>query len=100
MSFRLLQSNTLNSQESFKSKDALINSLEELVRIFTKNFTALLFNKLNENYMTTLDQEYQITFNIVKIWKYLCEEHNQEFQEVFFKEIKINYQKIQERKRV
>ena len=89
---RLLQTNTQESQDDLKiifsevifydNKKLIERLIIYLMIIFFKNWD-LSISKINEDYM--------LAVIIVKILKYLCEEHNNYFQRMMFEKIKLNY---------
>ncbi len=61
-----------------------------IINLFFENLLCIIFSscnpssvKINENYLTSL--------LIIKIFKYLCEEHYKNFQKIFFTKLKFDY---------
>jgi len=80
-----LQKDTSNSQKdllnllNMKSK---IIDLNIIIEYFFKNFISLIFTHFNPS-LLCLSDEYNICCLIIKNFKFFCEEHNQDFQEIF-----------------
>jgi hypothetical protein len=87
----------------FKKKDSLVEidlndikinenqpvvDLEYLLNIFIENLLSAMFRNCNPSPVSE-NEDYKIAYMIIKIFKYMCEEHNVSFQTIFFKEIKI-----------
>ena len=75
---------------------------DEFLNIYLDNFETLGLNKLVDEFIinmntfilsssnpgnSSLNDNYIISVNILKILKYFCEEHNNDFQKIFFKEL-------------
>lgn len=95
--FKLLQLETLESQKSiinyFSNNDNnIVHFLNYMLNLFLIFFTNIILE--NNNGLNNPNINYQVTFNIIKILKYLCEEHNQIFQEKFHLELKIFFEDI------
>jgi hypothetical protein len=88
---RFLQYDTTEIQ-----KDAIIlNEASQInfnyaMEIFCYNLVGIFYNYSNPT-ITIFNQNYYDAINMIKIFKYLCEEHNQYFQAIFFKELKFEY---------
>ena len=91
---------TLNSLEKNTLVDIDLNDikinenqpvvdLEYLLNIFIENLLSTIFRNCNPSPVSE-NEDYKITYMIIKIFKYMCEEHNVSFQTIFFNEIKIN----------
>ena len=63
--------------------------LEYLLNIFIENLLSAMFRNCNPSVVSE-NEDYKIAYMIIKIFKYMCEEHNVSFQTIFFNEIKIN----------
>ena len=63
--------------------------LEYLLNIFIENLLSAMFRNCNPSPVSE-NEDYKIAYMIIKIFKYMCEEHNVSFQTIFFNEIKIN----------
>ena len=63
--------------------------LEYLLNIFIENLLSAIFRNCNPSPVSE-NEDYKIAYMIIKIFKYMCEEHNVSFQTIFFNEIKIN----------
>lgn len=93
--FNLLQINTTLSQDSIKA-ELLENKgfykINIMLNVLIINLMSILFSK-KSNILICLnkDLDYLICFNIIKVFKYLCEEHNPEFQEIFFSKLNVDY---------
>ena len=88
---RLLQYDTSSSQKylSFlynKSKFNIFKIIEGLIQ----NIVFIFFCHFNP-LVSKLNNQYYYAINSVKIIKYLCEEHNQEFQGIFFLQMNLDY---------
>eukprot|EP00340_Litonotus_pictus_P005897 CAMPEP_0170525064 /NCGR_PEP_ID=MMETSP0209-20121228/10521_1 /TAXON_ID=665100 ORGANISM="Litonotus pictus, Strain P1" /NCGR_SAMPLE_ID=MMETSP0209 /ASSEMBLY_ACC=CAM_ASM_000301 /LENGTH=1170 /DNA_ID=CAMNT_0010814107 /DNA_START=170 /DNA_END=3679 /DNA_ORIENTATION=+ len=94
--FRLLHHDTGQTQvEILKlyKKDHKFVNFEYLEAYFLENFLSLIFS--NSNPTNTPDRnDYFQAMTIIKIFKYLCEEHNQFFQTVFFSYLNFQYTKV------
>lgn len=93
--FRLLHHDTSQTQAEilklYKKDPKLIN-FEYIENYFVENFLSLVFS--NSNPTSTPDRnDYFQAMTIIKILKYLCEEHNQYFQTVFFSVLKYEFVK-------
>ena len=98
--FRLLQCDTGGTQEDildiYKSdrknrlKTQTIN-INYLCNLFIESYLSIIFSGCNPNASSSSD-DYRIAYMVIKILKYLCEDHNINFQTLFFKEIKIDYE--------
>ena len=62
--------------------------LEYLLNIFIENLLSAMFRNCNPSPVSE-NEDYKIAYMIIKIFKYMCEEHNVSFQTIFFTEIKI-----------
>ena len=65
-------------------------NINYLCGIFIKNFLSVIFSSCNPNATSTIE-DYTIAYMVIKILKYLCEDHNTKFQSIFFQDIKIEY---------
>ncbi len=101
--FRLLQYDTGSTQDDIleiynSDKTNYLNSnnptvnINYLCKLFIQSYLAIIFSSGNPN-ATSTSEDYTIAYMIIKILKYLCEDHNTNFQTLFFKEIKIEFQK-------
>ena len=68
--------------------DAVVVNLSYLLDVFTQNILSVIFASCNPT-ATSSNSDYIITYMIVKIFKYLCENHNIKFQTIFFTQTKI-----------
>lgn len=84
--FRLLQYDTSQAQKSclelIDKKCKLLN-FDYLMQNFTINLMSILNREINPC-VTMIKHDYYLTLLIVKVLKYFCEEHNQDFQRIFF----------------
>ena len=97
--FRLLQYDTSGTQNdilSIYNSDKMNGTphptinINYLCGIFIKNFLSVIFSSCNPNATSTIE-DYTIAYMVIKILKYLCEDHNTKFQSIFFQDIKIEY---------
>ena len=96
--FRLLQYDTNQTQKDIlelmkneqNEENKLVN-IHYLVELFFECFLSIIFSSVNPNSISSND-DYIIAYMIIKILKYLCEDHNTDFQTLFFKDIKIVYE--------
>jgi len=90
---RLLQYDTVKVQkivlQMYEINKKYVN-FNYLIDIFLENFVSVLFTSLNPS-ASACSQNYFICLLIIKILKYLCEEHNKDFQKIFFQKVKISY---------
>lgn len=91
--FKLLQYQTGPIQQEIfqlygKSKDSI--GLDFIVNLFLENFISIIFSSCNPSNVNS-NEDYYISLLIIKILKYLCEEHNKNFQKIFFMELKFEY---------
>jgi hypothetical protein len=92
MLFRLLQYDTVPVQqevESLYKEDYYYLNFNEIVDMFFSNFLSLILSSWNPSSFVNFD--YYSAITVIKILKYLCEEHNTKFQGIFFRELKIQY---------
>jgi len=102
--FKLIQYDTDNVQKEIlrliEEPIDLVN-LKNLNFLFLENLISIIFTGYNPT-QSFLNNDYFLAINVVKLLKYLCENHNKDFQRIFFKEINlfeniqkfaINYQK-------
>ena len=81
-------------RESLDLNDIKLNpnqpviDLEYLLNIFIENLLSAMFRNCNPSPVSE-NEDYKIAYMIIKIFKYMCEEHNVSFQTIFFNEIKI-----------
>ena len=64
-------------------------NLHYLVHMFMENLISIIFEKCNPSSFLNYE-DYIIAYIIIKIMKYLCEDHNLNFQTLFFKKILID----------
>ena len=62
--------------------------LKYLLNIFIENLLSSIFRNCNPCSISE-NEDYKIAYMLIKIFKYMCEEHNLNFQNIFFNEIKI-----------
>ena len=62
--------------------------LKYLLNIFIENLLSVIFRNCNPSSLFE-NEDYKIAYMLIKIFKYMCEEHNINFQNIFFNEIKI-----------
>ena len=67
--------------------------LKYLLNIFVENLLSAIFRNCNPSAIFE-NEDYKIAYMIIKIFKYMCEEHNLNFQNIFFNEIKVNIGQI------
>ena len=84
--FRLLEYNTREAQkaclELMEKKDNPVN-FEYFLQNITLHIMNVLISELNPG-SRNIRYNYYMTLMIIKILKYFCEEHNQNFQRIFF----------------
>ena len=98
--FRLLQYDTKESQQelaklhiekgnitSANTENINFNYLENY---FLSNFLSLIFYSSNPS-ITQNREDYKNALTVIKVFKYLCEEHNQFFQTLFFTNLNFVY---------
>ena len=96
--FRLLQFDTNEIQkncfELFNRRKKKLLDFNSLIEILTENLMSIILRELNPS-ITMIKHDYYRTVLIIKIMKYLCEEHNHDFQRIFFSKeydgVAINY---------
>ena len=91
--FRLLQNDTIPTQYQIYLIYKTVNlkyKFEELIKIFLSNLLSLIFSSSNPC-STNENNDYSTALIIVKIFKYLCEDHNTNFQTIFFQNINYEY---------
>ena len=96
--FRLLQYDTSRTQEDIleimkneeNEENKLVN-IHYLCELYFECFLSIVFSSVNPNSISSND-DYIIAYMVIKILKYLCEDHNTAFQTLFFKDIKIMYE--------
>ena len=67
--------------------------LKYLLNIFIENLLSTIFRNCNPCSISE-NEDYKIAYMLIKIFKYMCEEHNLNFQNIFFNEIKISIGQI------
>lgn len=91
--FKLLQYDTTSTQTEifalYRIKTEALN-FNFIIDIFIENVLSLIFASCNPS-TTAMHEDYFIAMTIVKILKYLCEEHNNHFQRIFFEELEFSY---------
>ena len=65
-------------------------NLNYLVDLFIQNLLSIIFESVNPT-TTANNEDYTIAYMVIKIMKYMCEDHNINFQTLFFKEILIDF---------
>jgi len=65
-------------------------NLNFIVDLFFENFISVIFSSCNPSSVNS-NEDYFISLLIIKILKYLCEEHYQDFQKVLFMKLKFDY---------
>ncbi len=96
--FRLLQYDTRGTQEDIleimkneiNEENKLVN-IHYLCELFFECYLSIIFSSVNPNSISS-NNDYIIAYMVIKILKYLCEDHNTDFQTLFFKDIKIIYE--------
>jgi len=97
---KLLQYDTEYAQEEiqklYENFDFVENGdneaeLNQLINNFFINFISLSFGNMNPTGYFSISNDYLIAMNIIKIFKYLCEGHNQFFQNLLFMKLRIPY---------
>ena len=96
--FRLLQFDTNETQkncfELFNRRRKKLLDFNSLIDILTENLMSIILREMNPC-ITMIKHDYYRTVLIIKIMKYLCEEHNHDFQRIFFSKeydgVAINY---------
>ena len=71
------------------NENKIVVDLEYLLNIFIENLLSSMFRNCNPSPLSE-NEDYKIAYMIIKIFKYMCEEHNVSFQTIFFNEIKIS----------
>ena len=96
--FRLLQYDTRGTQEDILeimkneiNDDNKLVNIHYLCELFFECYLSIVFSSVNPNSISSND-DYIIAYMVIKILKYLCEDHNTDFQTLFFKDIKIMYE--------
>ena len=87
---------TLNEIDLYEIKlDEIkpVVDLKYLLNIFIENLLSTIFRNCNPSSIFE-NEDYKIAYMIIKIFKYMCEEHNINFQNIFFNEIKIRIGQI------
>ena len=95
--FRLLQYDTCGTQADllniintdFNKHNRPTIDFVYLTNIFMQNLLSLIFSSCNPSLTTSADEDYTIAYMVIKIMKYMCEEHNIDFQTIFFQHIKL-----------
>ena len=96
--FRLLQYDTRGTQDDILeimkneiNEDNKLVNIHYLCELFFECYLSIVFSSVNPNSISSND-DYIIAYMVIKILKYLCEDHNTDFQTLFFKDIKIMYE--------
>ena len=96
--FRLLQYDTSGTQEDILeimkneiNEDNKLVNIHYLCELFFECYLSIVFSSVNPNSISSND-DYIIAYMVIKILKYFCEDHNTDFQTLFFKDIKIMYE--------
>ena len=66
--------------------------LEHLTDTFFINLLGVILSSYNSS--ISFNDDYYLACNIIKIFKYLCEEHNNFFQNIFLKKINFDYYNV------
>ena len=99
---KLLQNDTNAVQEEIKNlyeKDKSIINLEDLFDYFIQNLISVIFSSYNPSAIH-FNEDYSNACIIIKIFKYLCEEHNSYFQTLLMTNLKFEIDEINEENRV
>lgn len=91
--FKLLQYDTTNVQKcvyELSEQKSKFFDIHELVNLFFSNFLSILFSVVRPS-QCTISSTYFTSITIIKVLKYLCEEHNPKFQKIFFQEVKFRF---------
>jgi hypothetical protein len=95
--FKLLQYETVPTQEDifnlYQENSECLEMFKFTVNLFFENLLSLIFANCNLS-QTVINEDYFTAITIIKIFKYLCEEHNNNFQKIFFQVLKFNYNNI------
>src|SRR5690606_21735209 len=65
-------------------------NFKDIVNLFLENLLSIIFSSCNPS-TSVVSEDYYICITIIKIMKYLCEEHNNHFQKIFFQQLKFVY---------
>ena len=90
---KLLQFDTVQIQteilEIYKTDKEIIN-FNYFIEYFFKNLISAIFSS-NQPSVISFGDDYLTTCTVVKIFKFLCEEHNQDFQKIFLRDVFFIY---------
>ena len=59
-----------------------------IINIFLENLLSIMLTSCNPTTIS-FNEDYRFAYLLMKVFKYMCEEHNTKFQTIFFKEIKL-----------
>ena len=76
------------NEDSLQIKPTI--NLYYLIDLFIQNLLSIIFESCNPS-TTSTNEDYTIAYMVIKIMKYMCEDHNIKFQTIFFQEISIDY---------
>ena len=86
---KYIKSENIDDAEKENLYKPVVN-LEYLSDLFIQNLLSIIFESCNPS-ATSNNEDYTIAYMIIKIMKYMCEDHNTKFQTIFFSEIKIEH---------
>jgi hypothetical protein len=101
--FKLLQYDTVPTQEEvlqlYNETPLFAENFKDIFNLFLENLLSIIFSSCNPS-TSIISEDYYICITIIKIMKYLCEEHNNDFQRIFFQELKFNYFPLNDKKQL
>jgi hypothetical protein len=101
--FKLLQYDTVPTQEEvlqlYNETPLFAENFKDIVNLFLENLLSIIFSSCNPS-TSVISEDYYLCITIIKIMKYLCEEHNNDFQRIFFEQLKFNYYPLDEKKQL
>ena len=92
---KLLKQDTEATQKAIKEiklKDDL--NLSFLAELCFKNLLSIIFNQYNPTTIEITD-DYYVSCRIIKVFKFLCEEHNNFFQQILLNELQFRIDKTE-----
>ena len=85
------QEDILEIMKNEENEENKLVNIHYLCELYFECFLSIVFSSVNPNSISSND-DYIIAYMVIKILKYLCEDHNTSFQTLFFKDIKIMYE--------
>jgi hypothetical protein len=90
-----IQAELLNILQDQNSKEYKIDYLKSLAMILFGKLIQVFIANFNYNYIDNIfNRDYYIALSIIKILKYMCEEHNQAFQGFMINQLSFHFNNL------